>query len=461
MTTQVVLASTGFGLATVVAALEDGCWAAVDRRVLVLSNNATLPEATPGVAEVAGMAGLLDRFDAVHSWNAEIAPQHPSLWRPQAQDLPLIERFLTHAWGLEDDLQLIVESIQVNPALALCSIFADAAIQVYGDGLMSYGPTRNRLPASVACRLERLLHLDLVPGLRPVLLTEFGVPSEVVSWESFRKVIAPMEPTTPAIAAAAAHSVAVLLGQYLAPLGLLSADQERRLHGRMVAGAVAAGFDRLVFKPHPSAPAGLTAPLVTEAARLGAVLEVHDTPELVEPWFQTGSVGLVVGCFSTALATASAGYDLPVRRVGTRMLLRKLGPYENSNRIPLILTHAQVPAAPADGSKPADPSPAVPLADLVALVSYCMQPGRYPSLRPVAERLLTEQARSLRAYVPEGRLSDLDLPGRPPVRRPDGALTGTVKRLLGPRLSRSVARRRRQLGGWRRPGGGGRTGSTG
>ena len=42
---------------------------------------------------------------------------------------------------------------------------------------MSYGPTRNKLDPLVGTRVRRLLHLDLVPGLTPLLLTEFDVPA--------------------------------------------------------------------------------------------------------------------------------------------------------------------------------------------------------------------------------------------------------------------------------------------
>lgn len=59
----------------------------------------------------------------------------------------------------------------MNPAQALCRIFGDARIDVYADGLMSYGPTRTTLPGMVAGRIERLLHLDLVPGVTPLLLS--------------------------------------------------------------------------------------------------------------------------------------------------------------------------------------------------------------------------------------------------------------------------------------------------
>lgn len=48
----------------------------------------------------------------------------------------------------------MVESIHVNPAQALCRIFGDARIDVYADGLMSYGPTRTALPEMVASRMR-------------------------------------------------------------------------------------------------------------------------------------------------------------------------------------------------------------------------------------------------------------------------------------------------------------------
>lgn len=446
MTTQVVLATTAFGLATVVAALEDGALADADRRILLVSNNAAIPELGPDLTEVAGMAGLLARFDAVHSFNAAVAPQHPSLWRPRPVDLPLLERLLRREWGLEDDLHLVVESIWVSPALALCQIFAEARIDVYGEGLMSYGPTRNAIPGLVACRVERLLHLDLVPGLPPVLLSEFGVPPVLIATEAFRKTMATLEPTSSPVGATPERPVAILLGQYLAPLGILTAEEERNLHLGFVRAAVAAGSDRLVFKPHPSAPLLLGQPLVAEARRLGAELVVHDPPELVEPWFRSGGVGLVVGCFSTALATAAACYDIETRRVGTRLLLRRLRPYANSNRVPVAIIHATTRAASTTDAATAARRP--PLAELVRTVSYCMQPARYPGLRPEAERVLADYSKQLRPYVPGRRLAELDLPLPPPPRRADGPARRMAKRVLGPRLSREVAR---QLRRWRAP----------
>jgi hypothetical protein len=169
------------------------------------------------------------RFDAVHDYNACIEPHHPSIWRPRLGDLPLWERHFRLLWNLGvDDLHLIVESIQVNPAQALCRVFGDARIDPYADGLMSYSPTRTALPEMVACRIERLLHLDLVPGVTPLLLSERQVPTAVVPNDSFRAVIKTM------VAGRASPGdngrVAMVVGQYLAAGGFLSERKEFDLY---------------------------------------------------------------------------------------------------------------------------------------------------------------------------------------------------------------------------------------
>jgi glycosyltransferase involved in cell wall biosynthesis len=76
--------------------------------------------------------------------SVDFEPQHPSSWHPRIGDLPLWERHFRQLWELgSSDLHLVVESIHVNPAQALCRIFGDARIDVYAEGLMSYGPTRS------------------------------------------------------------------------------------------------------------------------------------------------------------------------------------------------------------------------------------------------------------------------------------------------------------------------------
>lgn len=421
-TTQVFLASTLYGTATLAAALDAGLFPDAGRRVLLVANNASIPETTPSLDAMPGFDALRTRFDEVVSWNATIAPHHPSTWSPRPDDVPLWERHLRLAWGLgDDDVELAVESIQVDPAMAVCRIFTGVPVDVYADGLMSYGPTRNRIDPLVGTRVGRLLHLDLVPGLRPMLLTEFGVRAETVPTDAFLKVLGELDDAAGAAGLPSVEGPALLLGQYLSALGLISAAEEEELHLRMMRGAVGWGHRRLVFKPHPTAPAQWSRAMEEEAARLGAELTVLDAgvltaPVLAEVLYRRMRPALVVGCFSTALLTASAFYGLPVARVGTGTLLERLTPFENSNRVPVTLVDALVPDL-ADRDAPAHVPAVAPegLNELVTAVGFAMQPKIYPQLRPVAERYLAARfTDATRRYFKRRRLTSLGLPGGVP-----------------------------------------------
>jgi hypothetical protein len=173
VTTQIFLAATLYGTATIPAALDSDCFAPAGRRILLVSNNAATPETTPAADEMPGFERLRGRFDDVISWNETISPFHPAGWQPRTDEALLWERHLRLAWNLgDDDIELAVESIQVHPALGIAQIFTDAPVTVYADGLMSYGPTRNKIdplrgrqrglrsprsPAAVARRAVRRL----------------------------------------------------------------------------------------------------------------------------------------------------------------------------------------------------------------------------------------------------------------------------------------------------------------
>ncbi|MFE0728555.1 polysialyltransferase family glycosyltransferase [Streptomyces antibioticus] len=412
-TTQIFCASTLYGAATLAAALDCGLFPAADRRLLLVCNNATTPETTPAVDEMPGFAPLRDRFDAVLSWNDAISPFHPSAWSPRPDDVPLLERYLRLLWGLgEDRVEIVLESIQVNPAQAIAQAFPGAPVEVYADGLMSYGPTRNKLDPLLGTRVRRLLHLDLVPGLVPLLLTEFGVPALTVPASAFLKVLGRIGEDTAELPPLPERA-ALLLGQYLSALDILSAAEEEDLHVRMLRGAVARGHRRIVFKPHPTAPARHGRLLEAEAERLGVELTVLETPVLAEVLFEKARPALVVGCFSTALFTASAFYGLPVARIGTEPLLERLSPFQNSNRVPVVLADALLP----DLEEREETVEAGTLTGLVSAVGFVMQPQILSGLRPVAEEYLgTRLGPRTRRYFKRRRLTSLGLPGGIPER---------------------------------------------
>ncbi|MEV6809545.1 polysialyltransferase family glycosyltransferase [Streptomyces sp. NPDC051132] len=447
-TTHIFCVSTLYGAATLAAALDAGLFGPADRRLLLVTNNAANPETTPSVDRMPGFGTIGDRFDGVLSWNETIAPLHPSGWGPRANDIPMWERYVRLLWGLGDDrVRLTVESVQVNPALALCQLFTGAPVDVYADGLISYGPTRDKIDPLVGTRVERLLHLDLVPGLTPLLLTEFGVRPELVPTGAFTKVLEELAADGAELPGTGEPRPALLLGQYLSALDILSAAEEEELHLRMVRGAVALGHRRVVFKPHPVAPAHWSRLLREEADRLGAELVVLDVPVLAEVAFRRLRPALVVGCFSTALFTAATLYGLPVARTGTDTVLARLAPYQNSNRVPVTIADALLPdlgdAAGVSGWSPPGPERVAELAALLRAVGFAMQPKIYPELRADAESYLSRHldARTWR-YFKRRRLTALALPGAVPAQLSFIPRSPTVRRLA--RRARALAPRARR-----------------
>ncbi|MFF8642200.1 polysialyltransferase family glycosyltransferase [Streptomyces sp. NPDC015345] len=443
--TQIFLASTLYGAATLAAALDTDRFGPADRRILLVSNNAATPETTTALDAMPGFDRLRGRFDDVRSWNEAIFPFHPGGWAPRGDDVVLWERYVRMLWDLgDDDIELAVESIQVNPALALAQVFTGAPVDVYADGLMSYGPTRNKIDPLVGTRVRRLLHLDLVPGLTPLLLTEFGVAPEIVPTDAFMKVLAELadgEAGLTDVELPETQAPALVLGQYLSALNILTAEEEEELHIRMVRGAAELGHTHVVFKPHPTAPARWSRALEKEAGAIGVELTVLDTPVLAEVLYQRMRPALVIGCFSTALLTASALYGLPVARTGTDLLLERLAPYQNSNRVPVTIVDALLPDL-SDRTAVTERRPAMGTGELTGLlkaVGFAMQPQIYPRLRADAERYL---ARSLGPdtwrYFKRRRLTALALPGALPSQLAFIPRNAAVRRVA--RRARSVQR---------------------
>ena len=451
-TTQIFVASTLYGVMNLSAAVDSGQFGGMDRdqplgysgdrvrRVLLISNNATLPEISPSAAEMGGFDLLAKRFDQVINYNEAITPFHPSTWSPRPIDTVLWQRYLRQLWDLgEDDVHLVVESLQVNPAQAICRIFADAAIDVYADGLMSYGPTRNVIDPLIGTRVERLLYADLVSGLDPLLLSEWHPEKVIIPTEAIKRVVAEIATSDgrPGPADLSDEEpVVILLGQYLSALGIVSPEEEEELHRRMLIGAIVRGHRKVIFKPHPSAPRELADSLRAEAERRGTTLWVHTEASLAETLYAGLNVEAVFGCFSTAMVTAVAFYRIPVFTVGTRMILDRLTPYHNSNRIPVTIVDALLPGTEsirsATGNHPlaqASGSP-IDIGDLVASVSYVMQPELQAESRDRTEEFLTAHYEQLYYYFRRYRLSKLDLPGAPVSVPPRSSLRARTRVLM-------------------------------
>ncbi|MGW3342287.1 polysialyltransferase family glycosyltransferase [Nonomuraea rubra] len=372
---KVFYASTLFGAMSLAAAIDEGRFGD-GRRVLIVSNNAAIPEVAAPLDRTPGFAALRSRFEEVHSWNELIAPLHPSDWRARVIEVPMMERLLRSHWSLDGVEELVLESIAVPPARTIAGLVRDCPISVYSDGLMSYGPTRDPLPAEIFRRIERLIHLDLVPGLKPLLLSEYGVTPEILPDERFLSIVHEVTATAPDMMA----GQAIILGQYLSALELLTPEEEAGLHETMLKALVARGYTEVVFKPHPAAGRRHAQLLRSAAGPLGVRLSVAGESVPAEVCFAALRPELVVGCFSTGLVTAQRYFGLQVASYGTDLVLERLTPYENSNRIPATIVDAMLPRLSPEGH--IERPPVTDLQALVRSVGYCMQAETYPDLRP-------------------------------------------------------------------------------
>ncbi|WP_309131553.1 polysialyltransferase family glycosyltransferase [Brevibacterium sp.] len=418
------------------AAIDSGLIEDAEERILLISDNRIINEVGPSFSDSPFAAPLLDVFDRRIDLNEWLHPYHPAQWGPRDSDIPVWTRFFSRAWGVDNaDLQLYVESLQAHPALALARVFSRAEVRVHSDGLMSYGPTRNRVESRVRQRLSALYTMDLVPGLTPRLLSEYGVEATVVDRQALRDTLSVVEAQLPAEALAEDREATVIIGQYLSDIGLFSVEEEVEIYSRLLEDAAA--HSSVYFKPHPAASASVSSILAHLAADRG--IEFHllpgDVP--VEVCIARLRPATVAGCFSTGLATAHSLFGSRVIAAGTEHALENFTPYENSNRIPVTICDHLFSADAQKHHR------AYSLQDLVDAVSYCMRADQLPALRETAVRFLDGlPEEDIRRYFKRRRLTKLDLPGR----LPPAARLRANPVVLARRAARKGGRTIRELG---------------
>lgn len=430
MTTQIFQASTLYQAMSLAAGIRAGHFdPAPARRILVVANNSMAPELTPSLDEMLGAEPVLQSFDSVIDWNATVWPDHPKTFGVSPNASVGVNARLRAEWNLGlDPVELIVESLPGDPAGCLTNVFHDSPITVHSDGLMSYGPIRKPLSRSQYQRLTTVFHPDLIPGLKPVLLSEHKPEYRRLSREDFRAVITEMadhlRPTLAELGLAEpVPNTALILGQYLSTISLVSPDEELRLQKDMIRRAIDSGCTHILFKPHPTATRAAVTSLKSFAREASADLTVLEIPVSAEVLFETVRPTLVLSNFSTALATARYVFGIDTHAAGTEHLLEAITPYQNSNRIPVTLVDAlftrdQPP--PAEGNEE--------LQTLIESVAYCMQPLTLAFLRERTENYLRGVGGGTEMrYFKRRRLTKLDLPGRLP---PPGVPYRIARRLV-------------------------------
>lgn len=446
--TQLFAVHSAYGLATAAAALDGGLLGDHGERILVPFVSSRVPETSVGILADPALASLRDRFDRIEDLDALLGPLHPSSWKPHAADLPLLRRLLTRAWGLDpDDLEVLVQSPQVAPARTLMLLFPHARLSVIGDGLMTYAPMRVRMPHTVTARISRVVHADVMPGVTPLAGSPVARPVEI-SPDLFRAVLVEtaeaVDDTTDLESALDGESTVLVLGQYLSALGLVNEGEEAAMQMQMIDRAAGRRPQHIVFKPHPSAPPRLSDALRERAATHGIDFREYRGALAAETLAERIDATAVIAGFSTALPTVRALFGREIEAVGADMVLSRLTPYENSNRVPATI----VDALTRPGSPYRDPER---MQLLIDAVGYAMQPVVAAHLRDRAEQLLSGMSPSDRdRYFAPERLNELRLPGAPRQSVVHRTLrpVGGIGRVEQARLT-VIAARRRIMRAWR------------
>jgi len=394
---QLFVAPTFLAAVSEAAAIRAGLYGDGGRRVLLTTNNSLVPEVSRSIEHAPGFSAIAETFDEILHLNDYITPMHPRGWLvPKSEAAPVVRRILKRA-GLARDVGVTMQSLSVAPSLTIAKALPDSQITVVSDGLMSYGPAPKSLTDDVAARLNQLLYLELVPGLEPILFSEYGIRDTIIPTEAFTSVLADYaaaHPERARLAALEGTVDALVVGQYLAALDLVSVEEETQLYRDMVASAAELGHRRIVFKPHPSAPPAFADALFGVAAERGVEVSILDVPVPVEAIYAVARPEIVIGSFSTALATAAL-YGIRTASVGTAQIAQALPTYGDSNRVPLAITAATSDRIIERGGAVAVVPPLdVDLARLLRALAGTMHPMRYEKLRRSAERFAASAERS-------------------------------------------------------------------
>lgn len=382
-------------------------------RVLVVSSTGLAPVLATRLDRLPELQGAVEKFSQVLDWNQFVAPDHPGHWNAIRGSKHAADVRLLIESNVGEVSALVLMSLQASPAKALANVFSEVPITVYSDGLMAYGAVGKSLALHIGERVTKFVYLDLLDGVKPAAFRPYSattyIPVKVGDYYDW--VSTTFSLTVPEVAIT--EPTAVVVGQYLADLNLISGEADDELAARMVSVAKAVGCTRVIVREHPGSARASTATDSLGIGKLGLELWLNAVPK------QQRHLVTVISVFSTALLTAKAlGFN--VISVGTEEVLQLL-PATNSNRLPVAICDSSLPTATAAGSveisQPragADNAEVREFSALLIDVFACIrQPGEYwrelTAVRHRIAQLSTCQQQLLRRYVTFRQLSNAGL----------------------------------------------------
>jgi hypothetical protein len=311
------------------------------------------------------------------------------------------------AAALGSEVELVVGTRTLAAGRNLSRRFGDAPVTLLATGATAYGPTSGPLQGRLAKRVRRVVAVELVPGLDPLLLSERPVSVSTVPAAALREAAAALPAPDPV-----PDPTTLVLGRSGAWAGSLDREEQADLLVAMVQRCAEAGHTRLVLLLDGDAPARTRRHLDKAARGARADLTVVTDAGPVEAWLALEGVGLVVGSATEDLLVARQVFGHRVAQLDSEVVLKHLDPFDDPCRTAATLVAATVPDLRSWTATPGGAAPRpVDLAGLMATVAYAMQPGLLADRRAAALGFLEVHPEVRRRFVRKRRLGELRLPG--------------------------------------------------
>ncbi len=219
--------------------------------------------------------------------------------------------------GISD---LFIGLLSTRLYIEVAKLFFNANISLIFDGMMSFGPLRGDVfKEGLADRIKHVYYEDLCAGVVPKYLPELPITPEKidVSYGSVK---------------ANGNKKLLVALQSFSYSRIMSEDEEYAFYQKYIDGITRLfkGYEIYIL-PHPN-----NASKVVDTLNVPTATWL-DNSKSGEDHVLNLNIGIVTSVFSTLMFRASK-MGAKCFSFGTDELLLKLRPYENSNRIPVILS---------------------------------------------------------------------------------------------------------------------------
>lgn len=335
MNNILVEASTIYGL-FIANTILDSKLIHYDNAYLIISDNTKSPEVNQSLINTINKYDILTKnFKEIVYLNDIIYPLHPSQLNLREENINSIQR-IKKMIGCEYFKTLLLESIQVSPSKYIAEIYFESDICIYSDGVMVYAPTRFDLENSILNRISKVFFIELVHNIKPLLLIEANPVYISISSKKIKEYFAKLYNII-----SSDKKKIIVVGQYLADLDLISADDEGELYSKILEKEISIygnNYD-FVFRPHPSSQISYKYKIKQLADKNNVNIYIDEDTLPLECRYSNINTYKVSGIFSTSLFMMKKIYNINIQSYYNDILYQKITNISNSNIIPIVLSN--------------------------------------------------------------------------------------------------------------------------